>query len=288
MKPNQLLTILFVFLSTMAFSHEEPAKTIKDKQEKEKNRLFILQHKIKSSTIIKYEVSDGKVNQDRKEKFYTVEYDQNGNISKMYVYKTGDTLDYKIGFSYDSQNNMLADTDFSPDDSIIEQIEYKYGDDNCVVSQENFSVNRQLDSRFFYTKDQTKNELTITKIKPSDSIEYILIYSYSGAIETGNNTGIIKQSTDGKLIMRVENIFNPQGQRTEKLIFDENNKLMYSFRYEHDSNDNMILIEKVSSENKILTKTAYRYNTDQTESGIETTNDSGTIISSLKFEYTYF
>ena len=112
-----------------------------------------------------------------------------------------------------------------------------------------------------YEIDHETHTLTFTKFKPTDSVEYYILYKFDGPVDEGNNTEIIKQKPDGELIMRVENRFDASNLRTQKMVFDENNKLMYYYEYKYFEGTNRFSeIVKKSPENQILSKTVYTLN----------------------------
>jgi hypothetical protein len=128
-----------------------------------------------------------------------------------------------------------------------------------------------------------------TKFKPQDKVEYHIIYKYSGSVDMGNNIEIIKQDPTGKLIMRVENIFDKKDSRTHKKIYDENNKLMYYFEYTYDKKTNKFgTILKKSPEDKVLSSTIYSYNIDGMTESVKTLDESGQITSFLTYKYTKY
>jgi hypothetical protein len=122
-----LLSLAMGFIiSSIAIAHEEPAKTLKEKKDKEEKAAFYRSKNVASYTVWKHQISENKPDTDKKEKFLTTLLDEHGNISEMLVYKNTDTLEYRVVFSYDKHNNMTGDTDFNPDGSVNENIKYKY------------------------------------------------------------------------------------------------------------------------------------------------------------------
>lgn len=274
--------------SCILSAHEEPSKTIKDKQMKEKDRKEIMSLKIQSYTVWNYSVVQG-TPEERKEKYLVTEFDKRGNINSMIVYKPGDSLDYKVNFTYDKDNNMITDTDHDASGAISEDIKYSYDGSGRVKKQFNYNKGNEFDSKFTYEIDNKNLTVLFTKFKPLDKIEYHIIYKYSGSVDMGNNVEIIKQDPTGKLIMRVENIFDNKDSRTQKKIYDENNMLMYYFEYTYDKKTNKFgTILKKSPEGKILTSTVYSYNTDGLSESVKTFDESGVLTSFLTYKYNKF
>lgn len=270
------------------YAHEEPAKTIKEKEKKEKERKDIQHNKIVSFTVWKHSISDNKQNSELKEKSLIVLYNTNGNISEMQIYKSNDTLDYKAVFEYDENNNMITDTDYNPDGTIVENVEYKYDEFGRVLEQLNFVENGKLDSKFTYERDNINQTITLNKYISNDSIEYQIIYKYEGSIDKGNNIEIIKQKPNNELIMRVENIFDENNHRIQKKIFDENNHLMYYFEYTYfDDGDKFSTITKYSPDNKVKSRTIYTLNEIGFTDTIKIVDESGNVLSFSSYEYKF-
>jgi hypothetical protein len=269
-------------------AHEDPAKTIKEKQIKEKDRKEIMSLKIQSYTVWNNSVTNGTPG-DRKEKYLVTKFDKKGNIASMSVFKTSDSLDYMVVFTYDKDNNMITDTDYNPSGKITEDIKFFYDEKGRVNEQFNYLSDRNLDSKFAYVTDNKNSDVIFTKYKPLEVIEYQIIYNYYGSVDNGNNIEILKQGPDGKLIMRVENVFDKNNQRTYKKIFDENNKMMYYFEYTYDKETGKLAsIDKKSSEGNTTSRTTYTYNIMGQTDTVKTFNESGQLTSFMKYSYDHF
>lgn len=288
---NKMIRLILIITGILIhsfglYAHEEPAKTIKEKEKKEQDRKEILENKIASFTVWKHKILNNEHNTAEKEKFLILTYDMKGNISEMQVYKSNDTLDYKVVFGYDQKNNMITDTDYNPDGTIAENIEYKYDGVGRVLEQFNYEMDGKIDSKFTYVTDNKSKTVTLNKYKPTDSIEYQIIYKYEGSIVEGNNVEIIKQKPNGELIMRVENVFDENNHRLQKKIFDENNQLMYYFKYTYFGNgDKFSTITKYSPDNQIKSKTIYTLNEIGFTHTIKTVDESGNVLSFSSYEY---
>ena len=288
MKKIILLSLILATFPAVSSAHEEQAKTLSEKKAKEKDREEILSKRISSYTVMKHSIANGSVT-THQERYLTTEYDKKGNIYSMSVYKSGDSLDYKVIFTYDQNNNMITDTDFDPAGNISENIKYSYDDAGRVKEQYNYSKDNEFDSRFTYEIDDKKLTLLFTKFKPQDKIEYHIIYKYLKSVDLGNNVEIIKQDPGGKLIMRVENIFDDKDSRTHKKIYDENNKLMYYFQYTYDKKTKKFgTILKKSPDDRVLSSTIYTYNSDGLTESIKTLDESGQITSFLTYKYSKY
>lgn len=286
MKKIILSLILGFLVSSLVVAHEEPAKTLREKKEKEEKAAYYKGKKVVMYTVWKHELKDNKPDKDHKEKFLTTRLDEEGNITEMLVYKNSDTLDYRVSFKYDSHSNMTGETDINPDGSIHEESEYQYDNFGRVISQINYTEKNVIDSKFTYKPDNKSNTITFTKILPSGKTEYVIIYKYDGLVDTGNNTEMIKQKPTGELMMRVENRYDDLKQRTQKRIFDANNKLMYYFEYKYfKGTDQFSEIVKISPEGKVLTKTEYSLNEQGLVQAVATWDADGKLTSFLSYIY---
>lgn len=221
-----------------------------------------------------------------KERFLVVEYDPNGNISEMQIYKSNDILDYKVVFGYDENNNMITDTDYNPDGTIAENIEYKYDEMGRVVNQLNYEGEGEVDSKFTFETDNNSNTLILNKYKPLETIEYQIIYKYDGNVDRGNNVEIIKQKLGGELIMRVENVYDENNFRLQKKIFNEQNQLMYYFEYNYfRDSDKFSTISKFSPDKQLLSKTIYSRHDSGLIVNIQTIDAEGNILSFSSYSY---
>ena len=279
---------LAFLMSSFAVAHEEPAKTLKEKKEKEEKAAFYRGKNVGSYTVWKHEINENKPDLERKDKFLTTRLDEHGNISEMLVYKNTDTLEYRVAFSYDKHNNMTGDTDFNPDGSVNENIEYKYDSKGRVTEQMNYAENNVFDSKFTYSIDEKFRSLTFTKLLPGDSVEYLIIYKYDGPVDEGNNTEIIKQKPTGELIMRVENHFDDSNLRMQKRIYDENNLLLYYFEYKYFEGTNRFSeITKKSPEDQVLSTTVYSLNEKDLVKEVTTRDAEGNLTSFSGYTYEY-
>lgn len=282
-----ILSLAFgIVFSSVAIGHEEPAKTLREKKEKEEKAAFYRGKKVIMYTVWKHELKDNKPDKEHKEKFLTTRLDEQGNVTEMLVYKNTDTLDYRVAFKYDAHSNMTGETDINPDGSIHEKSEYQYDNFGRVISQINYSEKNVIDSRFTYRADNKANTIIFTKFMPTGITDYQIIYKYDGLVDTGNNTEMIKQKPSGELITRVENRFDDLKQRTQKRIFDANNKLMYYFEYKYfKGTDQFSEIIKKSPEDKVLSKTVYSLNEQGLVQAVATWDAEGKLTSFLSYIY---
>lgn len=280
------LVITFIFFNLKITAHEEPPKTIREREKKEQERIEVLKNKVISYIVWKHKIKNNEPDLLSKEKFLIVLYDQKGNISEMQVYKHYDTLDSKVFYEYDENNNMIRIVEYDSDGKIVERIEYRYDDFGRVLEQVNYEKENKIDSKFTYLIDNNNNAIILNKYKPLDSIEYQIIYKYQKNIDSGNNIEIIKQKPNGKLIMRVENVFDENNRRIQKKVFDEGNNLVYYFDYTYiGKEDKISTITKYSPEKKVLSKTYYTFNDFGFIATSKSVDESGNVVYFYSYDY---
>lgn len=258
-KISCFIFILF-FSFAHSFAHFEPPKTLKEREKYNSDRKFILENRIESITVWKFKIIDGVIDSNQKFKYYEECYNKDGNLFLVVVFNEDGSEKYRDIYTYDDFMNVISITGYS-NGEMIEKSEFKYDSLGRVVEQINYNKSNELDSRFVYKIENENKRVLFNKYNSKDIIEYQIIYIYDGDPDYGNNIEIIKQQPDGKLIMRVENTFGSDNLRIQKRIYNENNQLSYYFAYKYFNNtDKFSEIEKISAENKILSKTYYTLN----------------------------
>ena len=288
MKESILFILLALFINGTIFAHKEPAKTLKEKEKEAKKRQNILKNKIVSYTLWKHEIKDNKPKMDEQQKFIKMNFDNRGNNVQTAVYKNTDTLSYTIVYSYDENNTITTNSEINPDASLIKRAIYSHNDKGLLESQINYDADNKVESRFTYIPDHKTNTLIFTKYKPLDSIEYQIFYKYDSSINEGNNTEIIKQETDGSLILRVENLFDAQNKRVKKKIIGFNNELLYYFEYFYFENtDDYAVIHKKMATGELISVTKYKLNDSGLVQSVTNTDNTGNILSYTSYDYEY-
>lgn len=279
--------ILF-FLLFNSFAHFEPPKTIKERQKYERDRKFVIENRIESITVWKFKIIDGTIDSNRKFKYYEEYYNKDGNLLLIIVFNEDSSEKFRDIYTYDDFMNVVSITEYD-NDEMTERSEFRYDSLGRVIEQINFIKDYKLDSKFVYKIEKENKRILFNKYKPDDSIEYQILYIYDSDPDYGNNIEIIKQQSDGKLIMRVENIFGPEDLRVQKRIYNENNELTYYFAYKYFNNsDRFSKIEKISAENRILSRTCYNLNSMGLIESIINYNQENEIDNFLVYTYNFF
>jgi hypothetical protein len=221
--------LLALLLSVTLYAHEEPSKTLYEKQQKEKTRKRIKDSGIIQSTAWKYTPVDGKLPEEGS-KYLVQEYDENGNLSAVEAYKE-DTLSLRVEYTFDKDHNMLTDTDLSPQGVVLEKNVFTYNPAGCVLSGEGFDGSGRVSGRFTIDLDAAGRALTFIKYRQHDSLDYRLVYSYAGHPDSSDYSEAAKYGADGMLLLQVKKIHDEKGNILEKTVMGPDQAVMHSFYY---------------------------------------------------------
>lgn len=254
---KKYLSIIFLLWSfSFLLAHQEPPKTLKEKDNYEIAKSRIVNSEIKKITTWNYEIVDGNLTQ-KKEMISVQEYDLSGNIISIEEYKN-DSLQRIVRYTYDDFDNLIYDIDYSPDNVILEKNIFQYDSEGRVISGQSYEKD-VLTSNFKFIQAYDKKSITFVKLTNNDSIDYIIIYSYSDDYDLSDYLDASKYDTQNNLQLRAENKFNSLGQRSEKILRDTDLKELYRFLYEYDENGNWTKITKKNSDGVVDSYTTYSY-----------------------------
>lgn len=245
----------FLFLATIIiisiplFSHIEPGKTKSERKEQEKERLRIKSQKIKTIRIYKTIIKNDSLTKD-KFLYQIQDFDTNGNIVRITVYKAKDTLDMSVVYKYDQNNNMILDMDLDADEKMTEKIEYEYNKENLPIKGKSYNSLNKLEAIHEYIT--LKNDSLVRYIKksmPADTVEYQIDYKYSDHSDSALMTAARKYLKEEQFL-RIENKFNKRSQRTHKFVYDEKDNLNIKWLYYYDAAGNNTRISRLDSTGK--------------------------------------
>ncbi|MBN1638913.1 MAG: hypothetical protein JW866_08090, partial [Ignavibacteriales bacterium] len=134
---KKYLSIIFLLWSfSFLLAHQEPPKTLKEKDNYEIAKSRIVNSEIKKITTWNYEIVDGNLTQ-KKEMISVQEYDLSGNIISIEEYKN-DSLQRIVRYTYDDFDNLIYDIDYSPDNVILEKNIFQYDSEGRVISGQSY------------------------------------------------------------------------------------------------------------------------------------------------------
>jgi len=265
-------------------AHEEPPKTQKEKNEAEAKRNKILKNKIKRITIWKNHIEKGAVTVD-KQKYAELNYNTDGLNTSILVYKSNDTLEGKTIKTYDHNKNMIFDCDFEGISNTSEKSVFQYSETGLIEKTFNIDTNNMVSSYAEYTYKAKERHIIFTNYKSSGQINYTYNYLYDTDILNGNCIEIEHRDSIGKLVMRVANIFDKNGVRTEKAIYNAENKLDYKFTYTYTEDKNFSIITKINAAGEIIKTDVYSYNNAGNLISVVSKDKSGTITDTMSYTY---
>ncbi len=265
-------------------AHEEPAKTLKEKKEAEAKRNKILKNKITRITIWENHIEKGAVTEN-KQKYAELNYDKDGLNTSILIYKLNDTLEEKTIKTYDHNKNMIFDCDFEGISTVSEKSVFQYSETGLIEKVFNIDTNGLISSYAEYNYKAKERLIVFTNYISSGQISYTYNYFYNTDILNGNCIEIEHRDSIGKLVMRVANIFDKNGVRTEKAIYNAENKLDYKFTYTYTEDKNFSIITKINAAGEIMKTDVYSYNNAGNLISVVSKDKSGTITDAMSYTY---
>jgi hypothetical protein len=267
-------------------AHEEPAKTLHEKKEKEIKSQKFKNAGIKKSVAWKYSVNDGKIAENGL-KTLVQEYDTHGNLSAIEAYKN-DTLNLRVEYTFDLTGNIITDTDYSPEGKMLEKNIYQFDDQGRVISGKFFNDEEQMVDYFVMNKTDDRKTITFEKFKSDGIPDYRIIYTYDSDYDHSDYIAAKKVDANYELILRVEKKYNGAGLAIEKAVYGKDSTLSYTFFYEYDETGNILKITKQLPDGMIEWYDLYMYDLNGLAGEISSFDGSGNLTSTTKYTYEYF
>lgn len=287
MSRKMLILMLILSVLTLAvYSHEEPARTLFEKKEKEKAAKKWKDTGVMKSIAWKYTVENGKES-EKAVKILTQSYDRNGRLTGLESFKN-DTLKLIVRYDFDELGNMLTDIDYTPEGSMKEKNLFVYDEEGRAISGKSFDANNQLTGYFIINKSADKKTVEFLKYKPDDSLEYKILYSYTTDYDLTDYSEAKKLGAKGELLLRVEKKFNEAGFTIEKAVYGGDSSLSYTFFYEPDEQGNNLKITKQLPDGIIEWFDLYLYNLNNQCGEVNSYDANGNLSSTLKYTFEYY
>ncbi len=271
--------ICFVFCLS-AIAHEEPAKTLYERNEKIAQKELYASLGVKTVTVFSLH------SEMHHSMFLTMGYAIDGTYEYLVSYKN-DSLNLQVKYGYSKQGDMISDADYNPEGKLIEKNIFRYDKQGRVVSGKSYESKKPSATfRFIHSSD--KKTIEFHKINNKNQLEYKLIYSYLNDFDTEDYSSVVKLSADVSQQMRVVKTYNQNGKVAEKIIYGADDSLMHSFRYTYDDRGNNTEIERFNNKGELVRLDVFDYN----EKGLITeqyaTDKDGIIVSRLVYEYEFY
>lgn len=278
--------VFFSMFCTICFAHEEPAKTLKEKQDKVKQKVNIYIAKIKSGIVWAFQVKEG-VSTEKKFKSMIQEYDTKGNLSGISVFRN-DTLIERVEYIYNPNSDMLTDIDFTPQGIIIEKTNHKYDKGGRVLSGESFDEKKIRTSRSEYKFNKAKKTIEFIKYNKSDSIEFRLLYKFAEDYDKCDYYEAIKVNAKGDQLSKVEKKINFQKQLIEKKVTSNEDKSSYTLEFQYNAKNNIQEITKKQKDGSVESKDVYSYEEKGNLYEIKSFDGKNNMKSNIRYTYEFY
>ncbi len=277
-----LVTLLFSFC--MVVAHEEPPKTKKEKAEANAKQEKMMRNGISQVTIWRHNIENGIVS-DAKEKYAELNYNDKGLNTSILVY-SHDSLKYKTVNVFDFDGNRILDFDYEVEKPAGNAI-FQYSEEGLIRKIINIDSAGNVVSEDEYFWNPKALTITLKSVKNSGILDYSYTYFYNTSDFSGNCIGIEHRDSTGKLVMRVENVFDENNIRQEKKIFNSDNKLDYKFSYTYTPGGDFSVITKIDADGKIMKTDTYTYNDKGILTTVESKDANGIVTDKLSYEYSF-
>jgi len=286
MRKIMLFVVLFFILTTIILAHEEPTKTLKERQEKVKRKTAIFIAKVKTSTSWEYEIISGKAS-EKKWKILHQEYDKTGNLTGVSTYKN-DSLVERAEYTYNANHDMMTDIDFTPHGIILEKNVYTFDKQGRVLSGECFNGRNIMTERFVNKFNRTNNTIEFIKYGKNNSLDYTILYKYPNDFDKFEYNEAIKKNAQGEQLQKIEKKISPAKLLTEKKVFGKDDQGTYSFEFKYNAKKDIQEIIKKNKNGSVVWKEEYLYQQNGNLYETQKTDAQGNLISVVKYTYEFY
>lgn len=241
-------SITFSVLFSLLFygavlAHEEPAKTIREKQDKETESRRIASQKI-HTVIATKTVFDTTGTPTESFRYLETAYHTNGLVSSVTLLEPNGAKKIIVRYAYDSNNNMTVDGDYDSAGALIEKAVYSYDDSGRVTGSVNYKDGR-IDSRFIYESRPAQSAVCFYKYIGTDSLEYRIDYYYQAPLNRGLLTDAYKYVPGGDTSVHAAYAYGKSDKVMQKTVYGPQRKMMFRFDYAYDDAGNRTKIAKI-------------------------------------------
>jgi hypothetical protein len=287
MKIKMLIVMLILSVLTLStYSHEEPAKTLFEKKEKEKTAKKWRETSVMKTIAWKYTIENG-MEAETGVKILVQSFDREGRLAGLESYKN-DSLKLIVKYDFDEPGNMITDIDYSPEGIMQEKNLFVYDHEGRVISGKSFDNENQLLGYFVINKSDDKKSIEFVKYKTNDSLEYKIVYGYTEDYDLSDYTEAKKLGPENELLLRVEKKYNEAGFTIEKAVYGSDSKPNYTFFYEPDEQGNNLKITKQLPDERIEWFDLYFYNLNNQCLEVNSFDANGNLSSGMKYTFEYY
>jgi hypothetical protein len=285
MKHYIFLICFFLAVHFFCSAHEEPAKTLAEKKDKETAKQKIVKSNINSVTVWK-SIAENGIEKNQKQKAFRMGYNKTGSMVYIEAYKN-DSLQERDEITYSESGDMISQTDYSTNHNVMEKDLFFFDAQGRLFSGITKNSGDSVSESFKIIQSKDKKCIEYIKYTKHDSIEYKLIYNYADNFDKCDFSEALKYDGKSGLMMKVTKDYNSEGQQIKKSVFDGDNKLMYYFQYEYDLSGNMTKVIKTLADGTVEWYDIYSYESNGNCNDLKSYNNDNILQSHLIYEFVY-
>lgn len=281
LKQITLIVLQIFILHFHLIAHEEPAKSLYEKNKKTEAKQRIFNSGIQSVTL--YKLSE---NEAGRSKLMTMNYGTDGTYLSVEAY-VDDHLNLKVEYGYSGKGDMISDSDFDHDGVLTEKNIFRYDKQGRVVSGKSYDRN-ELSGTFRFIHSKDKKEILFKNFSSDKNPEYALVYIYQRDFDLQDYSEVKKIRPDGTVEMTVTKDYNQLDQVVRKSIFGSDGKLSYYFEYFYDNLGNNIKISRHDPEGDLLKFDIFFHDPQGNITQQESYNHENELVSVIIYEFNYW
>lgn len=275
---KNLLSICLFVLAISCIAHEEPAKTLYERNKKQKLKTQYAESGIRAVTLWKFteEEPEG-------QKVMTTHYAKDGTLLYVETFRH-DTLMLTVHYSYNRRGDMISDIDYAADGTLKEKNVFEYDKKGRVVSGVSYEGSN-ITARFIWKHAKDKKNIEFVKYDAAGNLQYTLLYSYKDNFDKEDFISAVKRDANGVVVIMVDKQFDNSGKVLRKLVYENNGDLSYFFDYQYDEYGNNTQILKFDRNSQIVKIDTFKF--DESGFCIEHVSTDGDIKVLFKIQYEY-
>jgi hypothetical protein len=277
------LVLVFFALAATVQSHDEPPKTQAEKAEQARNRNKFKERgvKLQQLWIVKQNDTTQIVDSSL---FLANRFDRSGNLVEQIVFdKANNSRSVSL---YDDQCQWLEELSYSGD-TLEERNVFVYNRGGVIDRVVSYDNQGRITGQLDYQYRDSAQQISVTKTGPPDSLQYTILYSFEPSSNFERQLEAVQRNSDGSLKMKAQNLFEGK-QRTRKLVFGPDGKLLHSFSYSFTSESEVSEIRKYTPHDSLVFRQTYQYTPNGLLSTIVERDAGDTIKRTLQYVYEYF
>jgi hypothetical protein len=278
------IALLALLYTSVCLAHEEPAKSLKEKSDKENESQKIKLSGIKTATVWKTTYENNKT---VKTKVFIMRYNKDGRMTAIEAYKN-DSLRESTIYTFDKAGNMLTDTDIDANGNVTEINTFTFDMPGRVVFGEAKDDKGKQDGYFKVIHSADGKTIEFHKFYTGDSLEYKLVYTYKNSYDKEDYIKAVKYSADNSVILKVEKKLNKDGNAEEKIVYDKDAKETYRFIYEFDENGNQVKMTKKRADGKIEWSDVNSFDKNGNTNGMKSYDAQNVLKFELIYDFEYY